>query len=555
MHAAEAGPVVEKLVPGTGRTPYPRPRRPEHTDLYRVVQENLETLLEQVALNYDRPLPRYVTDELDKYLRCGIFAHGFSVLECDRCAETFLVALSCKGRTICPSCGGRRMCNSAANLVDRVLPDVPYRQFVFTVPYDLRLPLARDAKLLGKVVSLFHEAVQRYQRERAKQLGYDAVHSAIFTVIQRFGSSLNLHPHLHSLVPDGVFVLVHDKLVYVPLGAPRAEDLAKVIASVERRLVAWGRRLQKKLRDKEGALHPPTSTALDALMQAASFPCRVAHVDEHGGAREVSSYRSLFEGSSRSKLCARLDGFSLEAAVRIPAGHRIGLEKLCRYLLRPAIAYSRLSLTTRGLVAYKLKTKRRGATHIVMTALECVSRIAGLVAPPYIPLVRYAGLLASHHRLRTKAIALAKPVLDRRALVGVTRLLPRTRRKSLQRARQVLLAEAPVSSSSTELPPLPSREPSLSTALVNPNYLPWALLLKRTFSCDVLACDCGGTRRVVDILTVEADVAAIRRTLERIHLPSAPPTLHPPRAGPEIVYPARFVHEDSLLAEQLSLFE
>lgn len=55
-----------------------------------------------------------------------------------------MVAFSCKRRGICPICTARRMADTAAHLVDRVLPRAPYRQWVFTVPRPLRLVLARD---------------------------------------------------------------------------------------------------------------------------------------------------------------------------------------------------------------------------------------------------------------------------------------------------------------------------------------------------------------------------------------------------------------------------
>jgi hypothetical protein len=58
-----------------------------------------------------------------------------------------LVALSCKGRGFCPSCAGRRMADTAARLVDSVLPDVPVRQWVLSTPFALRFRLACDAAL------------------------------------------------------------------------------------------------------------------------------------------------------------------------------------------------------------------------------------------------------------------------------------------------------------------------------------------------------------------------------------------------------------------------
>ena len=62
--------------------------------------------------------------ELRAYLACGVLVHGFMRAHCDACGYDRLVAFSCKGRGFCPSCGGRRMVDTAAHLVERVLPEV-----------------------------------------------------------------------------------------------------------------------------------------------------------------------------------------------------------------------------------------------------------------------------------------------------------------------------------------------------------------------------------------------------------------------------------------------
>jgi hypothetical protein len=63
-------------------------------------------------------LPSFVIEELEGLLRCGDFEHGFVQLCCTRCGDELRVAFSCKGRGVCPSCIGRRMCETAANWVD-----------------------------------------------------------------------------------------------------------------------------------------------------------------------------------------------------------------------------------------------------------------------------------------------------------------------------------------------------------------------------------------------------------------------------------------------------
>src|SRR5262249_41693613 len=55
---------------------------PEKTALHLVVREHLETFLATVSEERGRALPRYVEEELRRYLRCGILAHGFVRVAC-----------------------------------------------------------------------------------------------------------------------------------------------------------------------------------------------------------------------------------------------------------------------------------------------------------------------------------------------------------------------------------------------------------------------------------------------------------------------------------------
>jgi hypothetical protein len=82
----------------------------------------------------ERPVPGYVEEELRGYLECGILCFGFARALCTGCGQAFVVAFSCKGRGVCPSCNGRHMAQTAAHLVDHVIPPVPVRQWVISVP-------------------------------------------------------------------------------------------------------------------------------------------------------------------------------------------------------------------------------------------------------------------------------------------------------------------------------------------------------------------------------------------------------------------------------------
>jgi hypothetical protein len=106
--------------------------------LYRVVQGHLETFLALADDPTGPGLPGYVERDFRKYLECGILAHGFARAYCSECGHDFLVAFSCKGRAVCPSCTTRRMAETAAHLVDHVFPPLPVRQWVLSLPKRLR---------------------------------------------------------------------------------------------------------------------------------------------------------------------------------------------------------------------------------------------------------------------------------------------------------------------------------------------------------------------------------------------------------------------------------
>ena len=126
--------------------------------LHATLLEHLETFLARA--DPSRPgLPPHVERELRAHLSCGVLAHGFCRFHCFTCGADLLVPFSCKGRGFCPSCGGRRMAESAAHLVDHVLPEVPLRQWVISFPWRLRYLLALDAELCRAVRRIFLRAV------------------------------------------------------------------------------------------------------------------------------------------------------------------------------------------------------------------------------------------------------------------------------------------------------------------------------------------------------------------------------------------------------------
>lgn len=130
------GAAARNAAPGSDVDRYQR-HRPEQTLLYRIVEQYYPAFTAHLAAQ-GRELPGYVQREFDDYLKCGRLEHGFLRARCDTCHAEHLVAFSCKRRGFCPSCGARRMAESAALLVDEVLPEQPMRQWVLSFPYPLR---------------------------------------------------------------------------------------------------------------------------------------------------------------------------------------------------------------------------------------------------------------------------------------------------------------------------------------------------------------------------------------------------------------------------------
>ena len=177
---------------------------PENTLLYQIVEryypEFTAYLAEQGAI-----LPRYMQREFEAYLKCGRLEHGFLRVQCNHCHAEHLVAFSCKCRGFCPSCGARRMAESAALLVDEVLPEQPMRQWVLSFPYPLRFLFASQPVIMTGVLGIVYRAIATYLIHK---VGYTrkTAHTGAVTLVQCFGSALNLNIHFHMLFLDGVYI-------------------------------------------------------------------------------------------------------------------------------------------------------------------------------------------------------------------------------------------------------------------------------------------------------------------------------------------------------------
>lgn len=196
---------MPRFAEGFAPSPVYRRRRPQATRLYEVVQHHLETFLAMADEGELDRLPPWVEPEFRRYLTCGILAFGFARIRCQDCSQERLLAFSCKGRCVCPSCTNRRMAEVAAHLSDSVIPAVPVRQWVLSVPKRLRPQLARDPTLCSAVLRILLRAI-RAELVTASGPGLpDEARLGAISFLHRFGSGLNPHPHFHLAVTDGLF--------------------------------------------------------------------------------------------------------------------------------------------------------------------------------------------------------------------------------------------------------------------------------------------------------------------------------------------------------------
>ncbi len=193
-----------------------RPNWPARTNTYRHTLDRTSRCREAQGC-----AGTAITKEFDAYLKCGRLEHGFFRVRCEACHDERLVGFSCKKRGFCSSCGARRMAESAALLVDRVLPHQPMRQLspgmaciramqeqlprVLSVPFPLRFLFASQPAVMGKVLGIVYRAIATHLTHKAGFTKPMAQTGAV-TLIQRFGSALNLNIHFHMLFLDGVYI-------------------------------------------------------------------------------------------------------------------------------------------------------------------------------------------------------------------------------------------------------------------------------------------------------------------------------------------------------------
>jgi ribosomal protein S27E len=452
--------------------------RPEQTLLYQIVKEYYPAFTAHLA-EQGRELPGYVRREFEGYLKCGRLEHGFLRVRCQSCHAEHLVAFSCKRRGFCPSCGARRMAESAALLVDEVLPEQPMRQWVLSFPFPLRFLFASRPEIMGQVLGIVCRVIATHLVKKAGHT-HQAAKTGAVTLIQRFGSALNLNIHFHMLFLDGVYVARPDGSTrFRWVKAPPGQELTQLAHTIAHRVGRFLERQGLLERDAENSYLAGDTADDDALNQllGSSITYRIAIGPQAG--RKVFALQTLPVCEPEDPFGDRVGkvaGFSLHAGVAARADERQKLERLCRYISRPAVSEKRLSLTPNGNVRYQLKTPYRdGTTHVIFEPLDFIARLAALVPKPRVNLTRFHGVFA--------------PNSKHRAWVTPAKRGKGNNTKATDDAQDQTSAE---------------RRASMT----------WAQRLKRVFNIDIETCrECGGAMKVIACIE---DPVVIQKILDHL---------------------------------------
>ena len=338
-----------------------RRRDAQATALCRLVEDKFDELERVWDERYEkqhgfwRPIIRHVVEQ---YLDCGDLRCGFARLWCASCRKDLLLPYSCRRRCFCPSCHQKRALLFAERVDEEVLGNLPVRQYVVTIPKMLRLCFKYDRKLLGLLSQCFYASVKELFQHAA---GDHRALPGMIASLQSFGDDpTRFHPHLHSLVTDG---LVSADGSFVPIPCPDPLSLMQL----------FRHKLVKALLARE-----KITPRLVEIMQNWVHP-----------------------------------GFSVFQGERIDPDDHQARRRLAGYLVHPPIALERLRYRSEtGQVIYY--GRQRGpcgdaSPARIFPALDFLAALCAHIPDTGQQLIRYYGAFSNARRVRAAAPGSAPP--------------------------------------------------------------------------------------------------------------------------------------------------
>jgi hypothetical protein len=350
---------------------------------------------------------------------------------------------------------------------------------------------------MGRVLGIVYRVIATHLIKKAGQT-HKMAHTGSVTLIQRFGSALNLNIHFHMLFLDGVYIDIWGATRFRWVEAPTSAELTQLTQVIARLVGRFLERQGLLERDAENSYLAGDAVEAGPMdqLRGHSITYRIAIGPQQGS--KVFTLQTLPASDLDEQFgntAGNVAGFSLHAGVATKAHQRKKLERLCRYIARPAISEKRLSLTGQGKVRYELKTPYRdGTTHVIFEPLDFIAKLAALVPKPRVNLTRFHGVFAPNSKHR----------------VQVT---PTGRGKG----NKVKLADKPQDQSLFE------RRASMT----------WAQRLKRVFNIDIEICrECVGAIKAIACIEDPVIIRKILTHMDKKATLNGPVVLPQPRAPP-----------------------
>jgi hypothetical protein len=374
------------------------------------------------------------------------------------------------------------------------------RQWVLSFPFPLRFLFASQPAIMGKVLGIVYRTIATHMTLKAGYTKTTAQTGAV-TLIQCFGGSLNLNIHFHMLFLDGIYAdNKHGSSRFSWVKAPTSAELTQLTHTIAHRVGRYLERQSLLVRDDENSYltaegaDTDNESPLNHLL-GSSITYRIAMGPQQG--RKVFTLQTLPDCSDGplAPRTGNVAGFSLHAGVTARAHERAKLERLCRYIARPAVSTQRLSLTRNGQVRYELKTPwRNGTTHVIFEPLDFISRLVALIPKPRVNLTRFHGVFAPNSRYR--------------AMVTPSKRGKGRKTKTANDKQDQTPAE---------------RHAAMT----------WAQRLKRVFDIDIETCsECGGDVKIIASIEDPVVIRTIRVHLDQKGVFAADSLLPDCRASP-----------------------
>jgi hypothetical protein len=414
--------------------PVYRPRRPEASVFYQTLERHFDEYVWAYEGRFESssgPLRPEVPKTVEAFLACGRPEGGFARIKCPDCKREMLLTFSCRTRQFCQSCQAKRSALFAEKLLTEILAPVAHRHYTFTVPRAIRGLFQRDRRFLGLLARSAYDAL-RISFERLFERS--DVRPGCIISLQTLGSYGQFHPHAHCLVSEGVFTAEGEFLPLTTLDT-------KVIEELFRRLVL--RRLHQAERLSTGFME------------------------------RLSSWQP--------------SGFSCHGEQVVGPDETVRLERLARYITRPAIALDSVSRLDDGRI--RLSTPphpQTGETQLTFDVLDWIHAVTMQIPRRRQHLTRHYGA----YSCRSHSAPRPKPT------------------------------PAPADSTPTAPESSQADDP---TPFIKARRASWARLLKRVFEVDALLCPCGAVMSIVAFIT---DAETIEHILD--HVRSTAPSLFEP---------------------------